>query len=75
MILQHFGEIIVLLVSIYVALVFLCNQGVEWLIISYNTLIIIRVTNGAIHVDQNDQIALQCVVDQPLTLECLGLTI
>jgi hypothetical protein len=47
MMLQHFGEIIVLLVSIYVTLVFLGNQGVEWLIISYNTLITLRVTSGA----------------------------
>jgi hypothetical protein len=47
MLLQHFGRNIVLLVSTYVALVILCNQGVEWLIISYNNLITIRVTSGA----------------------------
>jgi hypothetical protein len=42
-----FGGIIVLLVSTHVALVILCNQGVEWLIISYSTLITFRVTSGA----------------------------
>jgi hypothetical protein len=44
---QHFGGNIVVLVSTYVALVILGNQGVEWLIISYNTLITFRVNSGA----------------------------
>jgi undecaprenyl pyrophosphate phosphatase UppP len=39
-------EIIVLLVSTYVTLGILCNQGVEWLIMSYNTLITFRVISG-----------------------------
>jgi hypothetical protein len=46
MVVQHFGGNIVLLVSTYVALGILCNQGVEWLIISYNTLITFRVISG-----------------------------
>jgi hypothetical protein len=40
------GETIILLVSTYVALGILCNQGVEWLIMSYNTLISFRVISG-----------------------------
>jgi hypothetical protein len=47
MLLQHSGRNIVLLVLTFVALVIFCNQGVEWLITSYNTLITIRVTSGA----------------------------
>jgi hypothetical protein len=40
------GKTIVLLVSTYVTLGILCNQGVECLIMSYNTLITIRVISG-----------------------------
>jgi hypothetical protein len=47
MLLQHLGRNIVLLVSSYVTLGILCNPCVEWLIISYNTLITFRVTSGA----------------------------
>jgi hypothetical protein len=47
MLLQHLGRNIVLLVSIYVTLGSLCNQCVEWLIRSYNTLITFRVSSGA----------------------------
>jgi hypothetical protein len=36
-----------LLVSKYVTLGILCNQSVEWLIRSYNTLITFRVGTGA----------------------------
>jgi hypothetical protein len=46
MVVQHFGENVVLLVSTYVTLGILCNQGVEWLIMSYNTLITFRVISG-----------------------------
>jgi hypothetical protein len=45
--LQHLGESIELLVSKYVTLGILCNQCVEWLIRSYNTLITFRVSSGA----------------------------
>jgi hypothetical protein len=76
MLLQHLGRNIILLVSIYVTLGILCNPCVEWLITSYNTLITFRVTSGAMFLlTQNDQNALQCVVDQTWTLECFGLTI
>jgi hypothetical protein len=44
--LQHLGEKIELFVSKYVTLGILCNQCVEWLIRSYNTLITCRVSSG-----------------------------
>jgi hypothetical protein len=45
--LQHLGESIELLVPKYMTLGTLCNQYVEWLIRSYNTLITFRVSGGA----------------------------
>jgi hypothetical protein len=47
MVVQHLGKTIVLLVSTYVTLGSLCNQCVEWLIKSYNTLVTFRVSSGA----------------------------
>jgi hypothetical protein len=45
------GKIMVLLVSTFVTLGSVCNQCVEWLIRSYNTLITFRVSSGANVVD------------------------
>jgi hypothetical protein len=45
--LQHLGESIEILVPKNVTLGTLCNQYVEWLIRSYNTLITFRVSGGA----------------------------
>jgi hypothetical protein len=47
MVVQHFGGNVCLLVSTYVTLGIVCNQCVEWLIMSYNTLITFRVIRGA----------------------------
>jgi hypothetical protein len=44
---ETFWEMLILLVSTYVTVGIVCNQCVQWLVMSYNTLITLRVISGA----------------------------
>jgi hypothetical protein len=64
------------LVSMHVMLDFVCNQSIQWSIMSYSTLITLRIISGTIFMLTNlTKMPSYVMLTKPLALECSSLTI